>query len=145
QIGKLEGDPVLHVVVEVLVITAAASQAEDVEKDQHHEDCGDRNKAQRHGDAIAAHALAMRVEILRLVIAIVAAAESAAVRGLPGPPASQLWLALDLDAIADDRHNYSDGDRMRSSWLVRPAAGSPGRPRRDHTRRVRDSPPAGVR
>src|SRR5262249_57674190 len=114
------------------------------EEAEHEESGGEGREEKGHRDGMAAHSLAAGAEIPGLVVAVIATAESAAVRDLPGSSTAQPGLALDLDAIADDRHNYSDGGWMRSSWLVRPAAGSPGRLRRDHIRTARNSPPAGA-
>src|SRR5262249_3182531 len=104
--GKLEGDPILDILTGVFVVTAFA-HAEDIEQDQHHEDHGHGDKAERHGDAIAAHALIARPVVLgRLVVTIIPAPKAATMRDFARTSAAQLRLALDLDAIADDRHDY---------------------------------------
>ena len=62
--------------------------------------------AQCHADAVTAHALLARPKIAGVaVVAIIATAVASAVRNFPWASTAQLGLALDLYAIADDRHN----------------------------------------
>ena len=88
-----------------ILIVAALAHAEDVNHGQKHKDRSNGDDAQRHADAIAAHALFARTKILlAAVIAVITPAVSAAMADLAWPSAAQLGLALDLYAIANDRH-----------------------------------------
>src|SRR5262249_12351883 len=73
----------------------------DRQPDEQNRDTEDTNS---HADAGASQALVRGGTWPPAAITIVPAAESAAMRDLTRTAASQLWLALYLNVVADDRH-----------------------------------------
>src|SRR5579864_1791850 len=87
-------------------IKTALAHAENVDHGQQDKDCRYGDDAERHADAVTAHALLARPKIVGVtVVAIIATTKAAAMRNFSRPTTAQPWLAFDFYSIANDRHN----------------------------------------
>src|SRR5579859_670081 len=127
-------------------IKAPLAHAENVDHGQQDKNRRNGDDAQRHANAVAAHALLARSKIAGVaVIAIIATAKAAAMRDFAWPSATQPGLAFDFYAIADDRHTLLRWRSRQSSWLERLASQSLSAPRKYCTRTAHDLPVAADR